>query len=304
MLLYFFLMSILYLPTKIILFFIVNKFGKFSYDEFSAAGFAYDSDKKIFYSTKNAWQKEFGYCHLYDVGAPFFQMIIDTEPVRFNYNNKNWLITFWKGQYGITTGAEIGIYVTDQKKVNKKTIYFPVNDDEMLDMSFILYKKEKEITRVDAKHWWLAIFKIGMFSKPKELSMDIKITFPNKEMLDAFLSSFKKLKHKPKYYKVVDNTFYFTFKKPRTHKVWTRMWISDMIRQRINRKNVNLYNKYLEDAFNNNDIDNKKQIKLNKWIPDILKNTKDKKEIPVINNEKNVIFLNDSVYSNIQNDKS
>lgn len=289
MILYFFIMTILYLPTKLIIFFVVNKFGKFSYDEFSAAGFAYDSNKKVFYTTKNAWQKEFGYCHTYDVGAPFFQMIIDTEPIRFFYNNKNWLITFWKGQYGITTGAEIGVYSTTQKKVNKKKIYYPINDDELLDMSFTLYRKNEEITTISDKHWWLAIFKIGLFSKPKDLSMDIEIKFPNEDMLNAFLKAFKKLKHKAKYYNVIDNTFYFTFKKPKTHKVWTRMWISDFIRQRINRKNVDLYNKYLEDAFADNN-NSKKQIKLNKYIPDILKNN---------SNDKNIIFLNKNVYSNI-----
>lgn len=311
MLLYFFLTSILYIPTKLILFLIVNKYGKFSYDGFSAAGFGYDSEKKVFYSTKNAWQKELGYCHQYDVGAPFFQMIIDTEPIKFNYNNKNWLITFWKGQYGITTGAEIGVYSTSEKKVNKRTVYFPVNDDEMLDMSFILYKKGKEITRVKAKHWWLAIFKIGMFSKPKELSMDIEIEFPNTEILNAFLKSFKKLRHRKKYYQVIDKTFIFTYKKPKTHKVWSRIWISDVIRQYINKKNVNLYNQYLEGVVDDSNSADKKQIKLNKLIPNILKNEQEVKIISKNNEktrssnfrnqkEKNVIFLNENVYSTLK----
>ena len=91
-----------------------------SYEELSIAGFSYDAQKDLFYSTKNAWQKNFGYTHLYDVAAPIFRMIIDTEPIKFFYDNKNWLITFWKGQYGIVTGAEIGIYYTRQKKLIKK----------------------------------------------------------------------------------------------------------------------------------------------------------------------------------------
>ena len=190
--LYLLCILITYIVIKLILFFIVRKYGKVSYDGFSAFGFAYDSKKDLFYSTKNAWQKRFGYCHLYDVSAPLFQMIIDTEPITFYYNNKNWLITFWKGQYGITTGAEIGIYATKQQKVNKRTLYLPVADNEMLDMNFILKEKNKEIARVAAKHWWLAIFKIGMFSKPKDLSMDISINFPTREMLTSFLKSFEK----------------------------------------------------------------------------------------------------------------
>ncbi len=302
------LIPLFYLIIKFILYFIVAKFGKFSYDGFSAAGFRYNSEKDIFYGTRNAWQKKFGYSHIYDVGAPLFRMIIDTEPIRFYYNNKNWLLTFWKGQYGIVTGAEIGIYATTQQKVNKKTIYLPVEDNEMLDMSFILYKNGKELTRVRAKHWWLAIFKLGMFSKPKELSMDIKITFPNKDMLEAFFNSFKKLKHSSKEYKIVDNIFYFTYKKPRTHKVWTRFWLSDSINQFLNHKNVKLYNKYLEDVIDNDKIDNSKVNKkqliiINEYVPDILKN--DIKVKKLTKNNKIGIFFDDKVYSGLKqnNDK-
>lgn len=124
MLLYFLLMPISFILFKIVTSILVKKIGKFSYDGISIMGFDYDSKKDAFYSTKDAWQKNFGYCHLYDVLAPEFRMIIDTEPIRFNYNNKNWLIAFWKGQYGIVTGAEIGIYNTIEKKLIKKHYIF------------------------------------------------------------------------------------------------------------------------------------------------------------------------------------
>lgn len=280
--------------------------GKLSYDGFSAAGFAYDSEKGIFYSTKNAWQKNFGYTHMYDVMAPIFRMIIDTEPVKFNYNNKNWLITFWKGQYGIVTGAEIGVYATKQMKINKKTVYLPVNENEMLDMDLILYKNGKYITRVHTKHWWLAVFKLGMFSKPKELSLDASITFPTYEMLEAFLEAFRKLGYKDKDYSVIDKTFCFHFIKPRARKVWTRWWLGDAIGQYLNRRNVELYNKYLDDFIDDNNVDDsktkshEKMIVVNNFIPDILKN---KDEITKNVYKDNVIFLHNSVYSNAGEDK-
>lgn len=310
------IIPIFYIVIKMFLYLIVRRYGKFSYDGFSAAGFAYDPEKDIFYSTKNAWQKNFGYSHTYDVLAPIFRMIIDTEPIRFYYNNKNWLITFWKGQYGIVTGAEIGIYCTNQQKVNKKTIYLPASDSEMLNMELILYKKGKVITKVSAKHWWLAIFKLGMFSKPKDLSMDINITFPNQQMLEAFLTSFKKLGYNSKKFTVIGNTFSFKYTKPRTRKVWTRSWLSDTIRQSYNRKNVELYNKYLIDFIDDNRIDDtktpndKKLIMVNDFIPDLLKNTLEEKK--VLNKppkkvhaegRKNVIFLNSDVYSELRVDE-
>lgn len=301
---------ILYILTKLILYFIVRKYGKFSYDGFSAAGFAYNAEKDIFYSTQNAWQKNLGYTHIYDVLAPIVRMIIDTEPVRFYYNNKNWLITFWKGQYGIVTGAEVGIYCTNQEKVNQKTVYLPVDESEMLDMHLVLYKKEEIVAQIRAKHWWLAIFKLGMFSWPKELSMDVSITFPNFEMLRSFLESFKKLGYTSKDFWIMNNTFNFKYTKPRTRKVWTRTWLADKIRQFLNRKNVALYNVYTDNLIENNKIDdsrtnhNKKFIMINELLPDLLKNNPGNEErsqqiIEKIfsDKEENIVFLDGNIYS-------
>lgn len=315
MILYFLIVPTFYIIIKLILYLIVRKYGKFSYDGFSKAGFAYNSEKDIFYSTKNAWQKNFGYTKYYDVLAPIFQMIIDTEPVRFYYNNKNWLITFWKGQYGIVTGAEIGIYCTKQKKVNKKTVYLPVSNSEMLNMYLILYKDKEVITKVNAKHWWLAVFRLGMFSWPKDLSMDINITFLDQEMLTSFLEAFKKLGYSYEDYTVIDNTFCFKYIKPHTRKVWTRTWLTDKIRQFFNRKNVELYNKYLDGLIDDNKIDDSKTnnnnlIMINELLPDLLKNSKEKNQPEEIikkvynEKEKNVFFLDNNISSTTRVDKS
>lgn len=212
-------------------------------------------------------------------------MIIDTEPIRFYYNHKNWLITFWKGQYGIVTGAEIGVYCTKQQKVNKATIYFPVSNEEMLDMEFTLYRKNRKIATVKEKHWWLVIFKLGMFSWPKNLSMDIMITFPNVLMLKSFLDSFIQLGYTTKDFKIKDRTFSFYFTKPHTKQVNTRIWYKDWIRQFYNYKNVVLYNKTFLQLTDNNKIDDSKTsvkdnvIMINELLPSFIKNqsSKDKK---------------------------
>ena len=298
---YFFIIPGIYSLIKFFLFLYVSKNGKFSYDGFNAAGFSYNSQDDSFFSNKEAWQKKFGYCHLYDVTAPLFRMIIDTEPIKFYYNNKNYLITFWKGQYGMCTGAEIGIYNTKQKFIDKKTLYFPVKDEEMLDMNFTLYKKGDKIASTSGKHWWLTIFKLGMFSWPKDLTMDIQITFTNHEMLQSFIKAFKKLKYKEEDFKIVDNTFYFTFKKPHSRKVWTRGLIVDSIRQYWNKKNTKLYDKYLVDLIDDNNIDdsssNKKIILLKDYIPSILKGGND-----IIQSKRNKnntsLYLSDNIFPN------
>lgn len=299
---------------RLILYLIIKKYKKNFCDIFSIAGFSYNSEKDIFYSTKDAWQKNFGYSHIYDVLAPIFRMIIDTEPVRFYYNDRNWLITFWKGQYGIATGAEVGVYYTRQKKINKKTLYLPVSDNEMLDMDLVLYKNGKIIAHTHAKHWWLAIFKLGMFSRPNELSMDVNIIFPNIQMLYAFLESFKKLGYKPKDYTVIDNRFSFKYIKPHKRKVWTRTWLTDSISQFYNHKNVDLYNRYLFDFVGNNKINDseiinsKNLIIRNNFMFNLLKNTLRKLKnsehtIVVSEEEKNVVFSDSDVYSELRVDE-
>lgn len=294
MILYLILIPVIYVSLKLLLFFIIKIWGKISYKDFSAMGFSYDSKNDLFYATKNAWQKNFGYTRLYDLFAPLFSMTIDTEPVKFNYNNKNYLLCFWKGQYGITTGAEIGIYVTKDKEINKNTLYLPVSDEENMEMSFVLLKNNQEIMRRSESHWWLAIFKLGMYSKPKELMMDIKLKFPNTEMLEAFLDSFKKIGYKDKHYKVVNNTFIFRFKKPKTKKVWTRCFLIDKIASHNNKRNVKLYNKYIRDIISDNN--DEKVITLQNLIPDVLQNKNNYDEIL----KKYGIFLDDDVYSDLR----
>lgn len=76
-------------------------------------GYCYDSTQDIISSRNDAWQREFGYTTLFDKAAPWFNMVFDCLPVYFDYQDKTWLIEFWKGQYGINIGAEIGIYYAD-----------------------------------------------------------------------------------------------------------------------------------------------------------------------------------------------
>jgi len=81
------------------------------------AGFLYDSAQDIIYSSMNALQRETGFCHLYDEAAPaIISAIIDCEPIRFHYGGKDWMIELWKGQYGLETGAEIGVYNLKEPK--------------------------------------------------------------------------------------------------------------------------------------------------------------------------------------------
>ena len=121
-------------------------------------------------------------------------------------------------------------------------------------------------------------------------------------MLNAFLESFKKLGYKEKDFRVENSTFYFTFKHPKTRKVWTRMPLMDAIRQHGNKKNVALYNKYINDVIDENESfsSNKKIIMVQKLIPDIFKNPTNVLTFNRKENQTNAIYLNNNVYSNMR----
>lgn len=74
-------------------------------DALELYGFRYDNTNDIICSNMYSWQREVGYCRFYDEVAPVLNMIIDSEPIYFEYDNIRWLIEFWKGQYGMTTGG-------------------------------------------------------------------------------------------------------------------------------------------------------------------------------------------------------
>ena len=95
------------------------------------AGFKYDPEQDILYSRRDALQRKAGYTYLYDVVAPETTSAnIHCEPIRFVFDARKWMIELWKGQYGIETGAEIGVYVAPKTKVPRKITegfryYFP-----------------------------------------------------------------------------------------------------------------------------------------------------------------------------------
>ena len=158
-------------------------------------GYDFHCDCGFFSSTVDAPQRQAGYTRLYDYMAPRFQMVFDSLPVYFDYRGRTWLIEFWKGQYGINTGAEIGIYHADSiiPESDYKNAWFScAEENEMLDCSFRLCKCENECICNSGRHWWLTAFLVGCFSRPSCLAMESCICFPNREMLSAFLNGLKR----------------------------------------------------------------------------------------------------------------
>ena len=157
-------------------------------------GYCYNDRYCFFSSTLDAWQREAGYTWFYDYMAPRFQMVYDSLPVYFDYNGRTWLIEFWKGQYGINAGAEIGIYHADgivSEKEYKTTLFTAVSDEELLRCSFTLCGKNGNCVQISQTHWWLTAFFTGCFVWPSDLDMKASIRFTDRRMQCAFVSGLR-----------------------------------------------------------------------------------------------------------------
>lgn len=186
-------------------------------------GYHYLPCQDIFFSTYHAWQRDFGYTHSFDCFAPYFNMVFDSEPVYFNYDNRTWLIEFWKGQYGINTGAEIGIYCADSiipPQKRKKELFHTISDEEIPIFSMNLYRntthKSRNIASLSMPHWWLAAFRMGCFSKPADLCVDFCICFPNCDMMHAFANALIRLGYDPCSLEMCSSRICFSYHKPVT----------------------------------------------------------------------------------------
>jgi hypothetical protein len=199
-----------------------------------AAGFWYDPRQDIIYSRMNPVQRNFGYAYGYDAAALAMNAIIDCEPIFFDYASKMWMIELWKGQYGLETGCEIGVYnrapdspahyalldaaigTRPGDSTPSHNLFFDsASDSELLTMSFTLHRNdEKILCRGPERHWWLTGFKWGVLSEPSDLTMDVSITCLDAEMTSAFLSALTAMGYTD--VRRDGNTVDFTFDIPKT----------------------------------------------------------------------------------------
>ena len=184
------------------------------YEGSGLLGFAWDPEQKCFFSSKNSWQRNFGFCEEYDILAPLTVMYYDTVRVKFRYDNRDWMIQMWKGQYGIFLGCEIGVYYKDIDSTVE--FYDCVADEDLLYMDSALYRDgEKLFARKYNKYWWTTGFKTGALkniSDRSELVMNSTVTFHTYEMMEAFLEAFEKKNfHEGKDYWVSGKSVTFTW---------------------------------------------------------------------------------------------
>ena len=128
-------------------------------------GYKYDPKQDIYYTDVDSWQRYFGFTDIYDQAAPLTNMWYLTLKADFRYGDLLWRLQWWKGQYGILEGAEMGVYTKDP--ADTSTFYQCADNDHLIDMYFEYYRTVKDFNDDDMlfsreeKHWWLTGFKFG-----------------------------------------------------------------------------------------------------------------------------------------------
>ena len=181
------------------------------------AGFSYDPGQDVMFSKRDALQRNLGYAYAYDAFAMAMDADIDCEPIFFRYADKLWMVELWKGQYGLMTGCEIGIYnrpaqapfyfAVLEETIGRRPVdpdkshglFFPcASDADMLEMSFTLRRDGAPLfSRSPQRHWWLTGFRWGVYSTPDQLAMDVSIVFPNATMRQAFVQAIEAMGYRP-----------------------------------------------------------------------------------------------------------
>ena len=167
-------------------------------------GFKYNTKDQVFITAEDAWQRNFGYEETYDNFAGAGAISYDTIRVKFNYQGDEWMIQFWKGQYGfVFIGAEIGLY-NRKENATASSYYDCVTDEEKLNMSMKVYRQNAEnqnkydllFKRTPSKTWWLTGFTPGTLSAgsyvvsddaTKKLMVQATINFDTPEQAQAFI---------------------------------------------------------------------------------------------------------------------
>ncbi len=149
-------------------------------------GFLYDPSEMCFYTASDPWQRKIGYTEIFDIFAPGIAITFDTVRVKFDYADKDWMLQFWKGQYGfLFYGAEIGLY--NKPKDRELDHYDCASDDEKLMMSMDFYNSGvKKFSRPYGPYWWCTGFTPGnVLGAFHNLRVDARITMKDYEMLSA-----------------------------------------------------------------------------------------------------------------------
>ena len=172
-----------------------NNFLRNLLEEKQVLSYQYSYVDDYYYTNdKDAWQYNFGFGKIYDFVSPYILLEYDYIRVFFTYENKDWMLQMWKGQYGLVFyGGEVGIYNKEHSDegINEWTFFNCPAEEDWINMEMTLWHEDtngnwnREFTREYDKYWWCTGFKNGHLRQEEpadELRLTGRMTFKNAEM--------------------------------------------------------------------------------------------------------------------------
>ena len=169
------------------------------FSQHNILSYRYSYVDDVYYADdKMCWQKYFGFARIYDLLAPYIAFELDYTRVFYTYEDRDYMVQLWKGQYGLALyGGEIGFYSkkASDKKPGIFTFFETAKEDEYVNMEVSIYHQktngewEREFTRDYGEYWWSTGFKVGHLRQVEpadELRMIARITFENEEVANLF----------------------------------------------------------------------------------------------------------------------
>lgn len=162
-------------------------------NESGLLGYLYEKDGNYFYTADEAWQGTLGYNGIYDFLAPGVVMYYETVNFKFEYEDKDWMVQLWRGQYGwLFVGAEIGVYTKPRYRLVEH--YSAAEEEDWLPMSFNLKRWGfwDVINTKTNTTWWCTGFVPGslvIMTWQDQLQMEAVITVKDQTMLNAFTAA-------------------------------------------------------------------------------------------------------------------
>ncbi len=167
------------------------------------ASYKYDPDGNYYYTDdKDCWQSNLGFTQVYDNLAVISMMYYDTVRTTFEYEDKEWMIQIWKGQYGYAfVGGEVGVYT---RKIGNSGIPFKCADKEdwlKMEMAFLWDEMhdgnyQTIFNRDYDDYWWCTGFVVGFetaasMKDRSQFRLVHHITFKTEEMANLFCEAFE-----------------------------------------------------------------------------------------------------------------
>jgi hypothetical protein len=165
--------------------------------------YLWNEEGQFYYVDDNPWQRNFGFNAIYDWAAATVVIYYDTWRACFAYDDLEWMIQGWKGQYGfLFIGGEIGVYTrTPGEAVVTATHYNCADDNHLINMEMSVYYDahdgngyKKMFTRTYYPHWWCTGFVDGhladyKFNDRSCLILIARMTMYDQDMVDAFTTA-------------------------------------------------------------------------------------------------------------------